>query len=198
MRGKHIAGIDASMQRTQIWLKEISEELHGADRPQSYAALRSVLHALRDCLPPHEVVKLAAQMPLVVRGIFYDGWRLREKPLRLGRYGFYNMITRSLGTIPEVDAAMAAQAVIRCLYKHVSPGALRGVRNVLPTEVRALWREIEVDLFGEPAPPPARAERGTRRAHGPGTRALRRAPVRVVPSTTDGEPIGGLGPRGDL
>lgn len=193
MERKHIAGIDASVQRTQLWLKDVSERLHGADRPQAYAALRSVLHALRDCLPPHEVVKLAAQMPLVVRGIFFDGWRLRAKPLRLDRYGFYERVTRTLGTIPQVDAAMATGAVISCLYGHMSPGSLRGVSRVLPTEVRILWREIEQDVFESGAPPPAREGR-LRRARVPRGRARRGPPVREM----GGPLVTGPGPRGDL
>ena len=48
----------------------------GGDRRSAYRALRSVLHVLRDRLTPEQAVHLGAQLPLLVRGIFYDGWRI--------------------------------------------------------------------------------------------------------------------------
>ena len=57
----------------------------GRTYEKAYAVLRSVLHALRDCLPPAEVVKFSAQMPMMVKGVFFDGWKITPKPLGLTR-----------------------------------------------------------------------------------------------------------------
>jgi uncharacterized protein (DUF2267 family) len=43
-------------------------------RNQSYAALGAVLHALRDRLTVEETAQLGAQLPMLVRGIFYAEW----------------------------------------------------------------------------------------------------------------------------
>jgi uncharacterized protein (DUF2267 family) len=50
-------------------------------RTQSYAALRGVLHALRDRLSVDETAQLGAQLPTLIRGVYYDGWKPAETPV---------------------------------------------------------------------------------------------------------------------
>jgi uncharacterized protein (DUF2267 family) len=64
---------DKTLQITHIWVDEIMAEL-GPDRQRAYHALRAVLHALRDRLPLNLAAHLGAQLPLLVRGIYYDSW----------------------------------------------------------------------------------------------------------------------------
>jgi uncharacterized protein (DUF2267 family) len=69
------------MQKTQIWLKDLMSQLDWEDRPhKAYLALRTVLHALRDRLTVEEAVQLGAQLPMLVRGFYYEGWTLKGKP----------------------------------------------------------------------------------------------------------------------
>src|SRR5689334_5586621 len=71
-----LSSLDSSVHLTNAWLKALCEELGCAqDRGRAYHALRAVLHALRDRLPVGEVADLAAQLPLIVRGVYYEGWR---------------------------------------------------------------------------------------------------------------------------
>ena len=76
MPDTEVAALDHTIQQTSIWLKTLAEELHIEDRHDSYRALRSVLHVLRDRLTPDQAVHLGAQLPVLVRGIYYDGWRV--------------------------------------------------------------------------------------------------------------------------
>ncbi|MBI4422401.1 MAG: DUF2267 domain-containing protein [Elusimicrobia bacterium] len=168
--------LESSAQKTRLWLKDVAEGLHATRRLQAYSALRCVLHALRDCLPPGEVAKFASQMPLVIRGVYYDGWKPRPKPRRMTRQEFYDQIRGHLRSQPDVDPALATQAVIQALYAHMSLGELQGLQRVLPREVRELWREVEGELFERPSEAPAPAGRrsgngGPRRKGGPGSRA---------------------------
>ena len=80
MADTQVAALDHTIQQTNIWLKTLADELHIEDRHDAYRALRSVLHVLRDRLTPEQAVHLGAQLPLLVRGIFYDGWRIAGKP----------------------------------------------------------------------------------------------------------------------
>jgi uncharacterized protein (DUF2267 family) len=57
-------------------------QLHLEDRHHAYVALRAVLHALRDRLPPEVAVHLGAQLPILVRGIYYEGWHMAGKPVK--------------------------------------------------------------------------------------------------------------------
>src|SRR5262249_16500381 len=69
---------DKTLQTTNIWLDEIMAEL-GPDRQVAWRVLGAVLHALRDRLQTGLAVHLGAQLPLLVRGLYYDQWRASEQ-----------------------------------------------------------------------------------------------------------------------
>jgi|GEM_PF-933212 len=78
-----VAAFDATLQTTHIWLNEICDELKWVRDPhRAYHALRSVLHALHDRLRPEEAAGFAAQLPLLVRGTFYEGWHPTGTPIK--------------------------------------------------------------------------------------------------------------------
>ena len=80
--------------KTNRVLREI-EEAYGwpkERRNQSYAALRAVLHALRDRLPVDEASQLGAQLPMLVRGIYYSGWDPSKVPVKMSRDEFMQRI----------------------------------------------------------------------------------------------------------
>lgn len=137
---------DSSVQKANLWLKDIQAAGHMRSRFQAYSALRCVLHALRDCLRPADVVKLAAQMPLLIRGVFFDGWTLSSKPHRMSREEFMERLRQGLSAQAGLEPLRALRAVVQGLYLHLSVRELEGVRRVLPREVRALLAELTADF----------------------------------------------------
>ena len=74
---------DASLQKTQVWLNDVMGELDWEEQPQKAClALRTALHALRDRLTVEEAVHLGAQLPILIRGVYYEGWKLTGKPVK--------------------------------------------------------------------------------------------------------------------
>lgn len=151
-RRKGVDVFESTAQKTNLWLKDVERGTRCEDRPKAYAALRAVLHVLRECLPIDETAKLAAQMPMLVRGIFFDGWKPRRKPLRLTKAEFFRELRECLRGQPDVDCGLAARAVFRTIETHVSPGECAGIKRVLPHEIRALWRDLTRET--EPVAPP--------------------------------------------
>lgn len=161
MARQHPAVFNSAPQKANVWLKDIQDTARARTRLQAYAALRVVLHALRDCLPPTEAAKLSAQMPLLIKGLFFDGWKAGAKPRRMGHAEFMDEISKGLRAQQGLDAALALSAVVRALSRHITRGELGAVCAVLPREVRAaVLAELEgvepVGVADRPSRAPAR------------------------------------------
>jgi len=132
---------DRALHRGNAWLQELSGELGWDDRDATLLALRAVLHALRDRLTPNEAVQLAAQLPLFLKGVYFDGWRPSATPVKLrDREAFLDQVRRPLiRGIPEADSEEVTRAVFKLLDDHVSGGEIADIRNMLPAEWGDLW-----------------------------------------------------------
>jgi uncharacterized protein (DUF2267 family) len=136
---------DKTLQITNIWLNEIVEEV-GPDRQRAYHALRAVLHALRDRLPLHEAAHLGAQLPMLVRGIYYDSWRPQIETSRERKQEqFLAHVAEELKDGRPIAPEQAVRAVFATVARHVSPGQAEEVRTSLPKHIRVLWPEPKAD-----------------------------------------------------
>jgi uncharacterized protein (DUF2267 family) len=130
---------DSTLHATNTWLKDLMHEMDWDDRQRAYHALREVLHALRDRLPVGEAAALAAQLPLLVRGVYYEGWHPADKPLKQRRDAFLAHLADALRVRGPEQAVPIARAVFRVLSRHVSHGEVEHVRRALPADFRDLW-----------------------------------------------------------
>lgn len=141
MGSSAIPVFDKTAQTTHLWLNEIGEGI-GLDDQQSWHVTGAVLHALRDRLPIELAAHLGSQLPLLVRGAYYDQFRPSELPKRVRSLDeFLQMIAAELRSGRPVDTKDAARAVFKVLSRHLSPGQIDNVREALPEEVRTLWSE---------------------------------------------------------
>jgi len=104
-------------------------------RKQSYGALRAALHALRDRLTVDEAAQLAAQLPLLVRGIYYEGWDPSRVPIRMDREQFVQRVRQEFRY--EVDGGMErlVRTVVNALRPQISDGEWNDVRAVMPKDL---------------------------------------------------------------
>lgn len=136
-------GTDRTVHTSYEWLDSVAARL-GGERRDAYHALHAVLGALRDRLPVDLAVELSGQMPLLVRGIFFDGYEPAHKPLRSASAAdFAGAVQRGLAAVPRIDAHQAIGAVFDVLADNVDADALAHVRPLLPAEVRGAPHSVE-------------------------------------------------------
>ena len=132
---------DTTVQETNLWLKAIMEGLHTDDRHLAYVALRATLHALRDRLGPENAVHLAAQLPMLVRGLYYEGWRLAASQSKeRTRADFLEHLRSELPRGSAIDPNVAVRAVFGVMWEKLDLGEVGKVIDRLPEELKELWR----------------------------------------------------------
>lgn len=130
-----------TVEKTCGWLDELVGETGWTTRERAYGALRAVLHTLRDRLTTDEAVNLGAQLPMLVRGFYYEGWRPEGRPLKYRhKEEFLGQIGALCPWLTEPERESAARAVFKVLAKHVTGGEIQQVIHQLPQEVRDLWK----------------------------------------------------------
>lgn len=133
---------DKTLQTTHIWLDEIETDL-GPDRQLAWKVLSTVLHKLRDRLPVELAAHLGAQLPMLIRGVYYDQYAPARQPTDWTADEFVEEVERWLSDARPVDPRAAIAAVFRTLSYRLSEGQVEKVRNALPQGLQQLWREAE-------------------------------------------------------
>lgn len=133
-----------TVEKSNQWIEDVMEELSVEDPHVAYQALRSVLQALRDHLTLEETAHFGAQLPMLIRGLYYEGWRpaghlQKERHegaflLRIAEHLARNPYLADLEVLEDV-----AVAVFRVISRHVTAGEIEDIKGDLPAELRQLW-----------------------------------------------------------
>ncbi len=130
---------DRTLQTTHIWLDEIIEDL-ATDRHTAWHVLGAVIRSLRDRLPPDLSAHLSAELPLLVRGIYFEGWRPGKENLKLRSLAeFLEKVSDGMSGTKPIGSVDAARSVFAVLNRHLAHGQADKIRHALPEDIRGLW-----------------------------------------------------------
>ena len=137
-----IATLEKTIQKTHVWIKDLAALMGSEDQHLAYLALKAVLQALRDRLPVEVVAKLGAQLPLLIRGIYYEGWVPAHTPLKIHHFeDFLSLVASYLGNeglIPHTE--LLTKSVFKVMANHLSDGEIDHLKKVLPQPIASFWR----------------------------------------------------------
>ena len=133
-----VSALDTTIQKTNVWIREVMEELGVDDRRYAYVALRSVLHTLRDCLTMQEAADLGSQLPMLIRGFYYDAWQPSGKPVKFDRDEFFASIRLQLAE-RDIDPQLVVKSVLQVVRRHVASGEIEDIMAILPPGLSVLW-----------------------------------------------------------
>jgi len=140
MTATHHEIFSHALHTTHIWLRQLMAELCWEDQHKAYVALKATLHALRDRLTVAETAHLGAQLPMLIRGFYYEGWNPAGKPVKERHIEeFVAHVRDALRKDEAMPPEQIVRGVFRMLAKRVSEGEIEDIKQVLPPELRALW-----------------------------------------------------------
>lgn len=134
---------DKTIQTTNIWLDEVMADI-GPDRQVAWKVLSVVLRKLRDRLPVELSAHLGAQLPLLVRGAYYDQFEPAKQPTRCDTMEeFCTEVGEWLRDTRPVDPRLAVRSVFAVLSRHLPEGQIVKVQESLPKNIRQAWTMAE-------------------------------------------------------
>ena len=135
-----LESIDHTVQLTHLWINELDERLGWSDKHRSYGLLRCVLQALRDWVPVNQAAHFGAQLPELLRGVYYEQWRPSATPVKdRHKDAFMARIDNSFSNGRFLLASEAITTVFEFLSSKMTAGAIEHVRHELPADIKAMW-----------------------------------------------------------
>jgi len=140
MSSKGLEVFDRTVQESHAWVNELAERLDWVSHRDALRILRSVLHLVRDHLPNNEIAQFSAQLPILIRGMFFEGWQPKKTPIDAPlATQFIAEIERQVGEVLDYRGPEDIVTVLKLINARISRGEVEDVRANLPAELRAFW-----------------------------------------------------------
>ncbi len=144
MSSTGVSSLDASIDKANAWLADIDGEFGTGDRRLAYRVLRAWLHCLRDRLTVEVAAHFAAQLPELLRGVFYDGWNPSRLPCKYDRAEYLARFARE-ARVHDSEVVKSARIVTVVAQRHASPGVVTQAFRLLPADLRDLLEPVEAE-----------------------------------------------------
>lgn len=142
----HVSVLSHSLQKSEAWISEMKTELSWLSNDNRYHVLRAVFHALRDQLSVNEAAHFSAQLPLVLRGTFYEGWNPPQKqPKALSKQEFLMAMRDHLqhADLLKFDLEKGAAVALGVIMSHVSYGEMNDIVKSSSESLKSFFNIVE-------------------------------------------------------
>jgi uncharacterized protein (DUF2267 family) len=138
MSAQGLEVIDSTVQKTHRWIHQVAEVTHLSEA-EAFKSLRAVLHTLRDRLPVDVAAGFASELPMLIRGMFFEGWRPAEVPKKFSREEFLERVREQIITERVIDPVRITSEVLSVISSEVGAPEAEKIRQILPKDIQALW-----------------------------------------------------------
>lgn len=140
MTAQGLEVIDHSAQLTHEWINELAERLGWASKRSALRLLRITICHVRDHLLVNEVAHVSAQLPIMIRGFFFEGWMPEQTPIKeRSAIEFVSFIEGQMKAAEEYRGRDDIKCVFDLLNNRLSRGEVEDIRATLPADIRDLW-----------------------------------------------------------
>jgi uncharacterized protein (DUF2267 family) len=134
-----VAAIETTVNKTHTWLKELAELGSFEDESQAYTALRAALHSIRDRLTVDEATHLGAQLPMLLRGVYYGQYKPANMPIKFDSEQMIQEIQERVDQPSDpARATKAFYAVVGVLKKRISEGEMNYIISNMPPDLQEM------------------------------------------------------------
>lgn len=134
-----IEELSGAVNAAQEWVDDLMRRLGWHDRQRVYLVLLASLHALRDAVARDEAVYIGAQLPPLLRGLYYEGWHPGARQAPRGRAAFLERIHDGVHRDPGIDPEEVARAVFALLAARLPAAELEDAKAATPKPLHNLW-----------------------------------------------------------
>jgi uncharacterized protein (DUF2267 family) len=134
-----ISELNAALPAAEDWVDDLMQRLGWHDRARTYLALLAALRALRDCLARDEAIYIGAQLPALLRGLYYEGWHPNARAATRSRSAFLERVHDGLHRDPGVDSEQVARAVFAPLAARLPTAEIEDAKAATPSVLHNLW-----------------------------------------------------------
>ncbi len=137
----NISSFARSQEKTEQWLDDVKKFVHLEKEQDAYTVLRTVLHAMRDRLTVHQSANFAAQLPLLLAGVYFEGWSPKNVPSGLKTQAELLKIVQDNAPkyVIPLDAVMGVFSVIK---QRITRGEVDGITSEMPQDIADLWAGV--------------------------------------------------------
>ena len=132
---------DTTVQQTNEWLNSVAGKLGQDDKRLAYHALRATLQTLRDRMLVENAVEFGAQLPMLVRGFYFEGWNSSHNPVKDRTKEDFLAHVEKRYHEKDADMETLVRAVFETVNEKMTPGQVTQTREMLNLELRDLWPE---------------------------------------------------------
>ncbi|MDX2215000.1 MAG: DUF2267 domain-containing protein [Oculatellaceae cyanobacterium bins.114] len=138
---------DKTTQQTQLWINDVAAELGWDDPHKTFQVLRATLHVLRDRLTIGEAAHFGAELPILLAGFYYEGWKPEHNPTKeRTKAAFLESLHNHLHhyfqtgeSEFDVDVEQVARAVFKVIAERIPNGEVEDVTSILPAALKDLF-----------------------------------------------------------
>ena len=143
MSDNGLKAFDRTLEKTHQFINDVAHRLNIEDKQIAFIGVKAVLHALRDRIPADEAVQLGSQLPVLLAGFYYQGWKPAATPTK--ERSKNEFLAKIRDNLPEKDYPTEIETLARSVFvilaQWVSDGEIDDVINMLPEDVQSLWSE---------------------------------------------------------
>ena len=140
MTAQNLEVIDHTVHLTHEWINELASRLDWASKRSTLRLMRVTFQHLRDHLTVNELAQLSAQLPMLLRGMLFEGWVPKNTPIKERRaYSFIGFIDAQMKDTEEYRGSQDIKCVFELLNHRLSQGEVNDVRASLSEDIRAIW-----------------------------------------------------------